>query len=48
MKLYERDKNPLHALALEAMEFGKKKGQYPHSIDDGYNRKVYEEWKSTH
>lgn len=50
-RLYERDHNPLHALALDALEFGLQKGNYPDSINDNYNRKMYEEfkeWKLTH
>ena len=43
-KLYERDRNPLQKLALDSLDFGVNKGRYPTSIDDRYNRKMYDEF----
>jgi len=45
-RLYGGTKDPLYALAMEAVEFGIEKKQYPTSHNLGFDRKMFEEFKS--
>lgn len=44
VKLYEKHKDSLHTLALDALDFGKDR-HYPKSIDINHNHTMYEEFK---
>jgi len=46
-KLFEDTKDPLYKLAMDATEFGIKRKFYPTSHDINFDRKMFEEFKSS-